>query len=263
MNMKTAITAVSRALPLTAIVVFMSGCASNSLLRPVPAPDQSSRYERGTPVVVSAKRNVVAVQPQSASYKSNERPGFVVTVQNGTEAPFEFSSESVRATVDGAPVRVMSYEELVKEVENRRILASVGAALAGAAGAYSASQAGYQYNYGTTQTNIYSANRGYVGSASGSYSGYTYNPAVAAQAQAASNAQTRETMETITANANHALASIGQTALRRQTILPGQWFGGIAKVDGVPAPNPENKIRVVIELPNEVHEFTFVNAQAK
>lgn len=253
-----------RSLTLFTIVacLLLSGCASTLRVQPVAGPDQTTMYKDGTEAIISKKRSVVVLRPSANTYTSEQRPTFVVSVLNGTDKPVVFSTEDITASVAGTPLKVFSYDELVAEVENKRKWAAVAAALAGAAQSMSAAQAGNQYTYGSYNTSYY-GNRGYYGSGYGTYSGYTYNPAAAAQAQAAANAQMNQNFENINSSANAALSDLGRTILKKETVLPNEWYGGYLKLQQTPIPDSSNTISLKVLFGEEEHLFEFTQTKIK
>jgi hypothetical protein len=219
-------------------------------------------YKDGTEAVVSKKLSVVVVRPSTKTYTSEQRPTFVVSVFNGTDKPIVFSTENISASVDGSPLKVFSYDELVEELENTRKRILIAAALAGVAESISAAQAGNQYTYGNFTTRYY-GNHGYYGSGYGTYSGYTYNPAAAAQAQAAANAQMNQNFANITSSFNAALFHLSSTILKKETVFPNQWHGGYITLQQGPIPESSNTLSLKVIFGEEEHNFEFVQTKVK
>ena len=118
----------------------------------------------------------------------------------------------------------------------------------------SASQAGRSYTHGTYSTNSYGS-RGYAGSSYGTYSGYTYDPAAAAQAQAAANAQTAQSFQNLNAAANAAVSDLSRTILKKETVTPNEWHGGYIRLQQ-PA-ELSNTISLMVTFGGEEHSFQF------
>jgi len=96
-----------------------------------------------------------------------------VSVLNGTEKPFNFSTEDIDVYVDNKPIKVFTYDEPVAEVKRQRAFAAFAIALSGVAQSMNAANSGYTYHSGTYNSSYYS-NYGYSGCGSCSYSGYSY-----------------------------------------------------------------------------------------
>ena len=219
-------------------------------------------YKDGTEVILSKKRSVVAIRPSANTYRSEQRPTFVVSVLNTTDRPITFSTENIVASVGGAPLKVFTYEELVAEVESQRTWAVIGAALSGAAASMNAAQAGNRYTYGTYNTNYYGS-RGYYGSGFGTYSAHTYDSGAAAQAQAAANAQTTLNLQNISASAETALSGLSRTILKKETIMPNGWHGGYVRIQKPPVPERANTVSITVVLDGEDHYFQFQQTRLK
>ncbi|MBI4799771.1 MAG: hypothetical protein HY794_13795 [Desulfarculus sp.] len=217
-------------------------------------------FKDGTEAIISGKRSIVAVRPSANTYTSRQRPTFIVSVFNRADKPIVFSTEDISASVAGSPLKVFTYDELVAEIEKQRKMAAIAAALAGASQAMNAAQAGTQYHYGSYNTSYYGGSGNYV-SGYGTYSGYTYNPAAAAQAQAAANAQMTENLSNINASANVALSDLGRTILKKESVLPHAWYGGLVEVQQTPVPDSSNIIYLKVIFDDEEHNFEFTQTK--
>jgi len=236
--------------------MLLQGCATTLRLDPQALDGQQEVFQEGVEAIISTKKALVAIRPSTNTYSSEVRPTFVVTVLNGTEEPFNFSTEDVQVFVDGQPQKVFTYDELVAEVKRRQAWAAFAAALSGAAQSMSAANAGYTYNSGTYNAYAYD-NYGNTAYGYGSYSGYTYNAAAAQQAQAAANAQTQANMRAIRNQTEQSLNALSATMLKKTTVLPHAWHGGYVTIDKIPNADKPHDIRVVVRAAGEEHEFLF------
>jgi len=64
-----------------------------------------------------------------------------VSVLNGTEKPFNFSTEDIDVYVDNKPIKVFTYDEPVAEVKRQRAFAAFAIALSGVAQSMNAANA--------------------------------------------------------------------------------------------------------------------------
>ena len=182
------------------------------------------------------------MRPESTSYKSNERPRFVISFNNRTEDPINFSTENISAMVGSEQLEVLSYEKLKAEVESKAKLAAFLTALSGALQSVSAGQsAGNTY---------YQDGR------------YSYNPYAAQAAQNQVNARTQSQLAQIEQQSQQALGQLGKEILKKTTVMPSQWHGGYIEIK-----NPFGKIKSPIEMfvtiSDEVHHFRIGNIKAK
>jgi len=248
---------------LVALVLVLQGCVTTIGIKSNPSDQQTTMYESGAKAVVSAKTNIVAVRPVSQSFKSNKKPSFVVTIQNGTSNQINFSTENISARNNNKLIKVFTYDELVAEVEKQKAIQAFATALAGAGRAMSAANAGNQYQHGSYNShsngNIYSpyGNASYSGNEYGTYSGYSYNAAAAQQAQAVAQAQTDKDFARIAANSESALSELGRTILRKHTVFPGKWHGGYIKLAHIELGEGKNSLAVVVDVGGEMHPFNF------
>ena len=175
----------------------------------------------GQPALVSTRANsIVIARPVSRQLQIGGRPIFVLAIYNRTNVPEDFRVANVRVTqiVNGeaAPLKVITYEELVQEEHNRQIFAAVGTGLAAGANAYSASRAGY-YNSNST---VYTPRGTYNVQTTG------YSPTAAAIAQSNASAQNAEMISATIERGQANLVSLERAVIKDDTLMPGEWYGG-------------------------------------
>jgi len=238
------------------LISFLQGCATTLRLNPVAIDGQQEIFQEGTKTLISAKKSLVAIRPSTNTYQSVERPTLVVSVLNGTEKPFNFSTEDMEVYVDSKPVKVFTYDELVAEVKRQQSYAALAVALGGLAQSINAASAGHTYHSGTYNSSYYS-NYGYSGYGSGSFSGYSYNPAAALQAQTAANTQMLTNMAAIKSQTNQALNELASTILKKSTVFPQKIHGGYIKLEQIPVTKGASDVSVKINAGGEIHDFNF------
>ena len=211
---------------------------------------------------MSPKKALVAIRPEAKTYSSDDRPTIVITVLNGTEKPFDFSTENVRVFVDGDSHKVFTYDELVAEVKREQVWSTIAAALSGAVRSMNAANAGYTYNSGGFNKFAYDNKENGV-NGFGSYSDYTYNAAAAQQARIAANAQTQADMQAIVNSAEQSLDALSATMLKKTTVFPQAWHGGYVTIDKIPIADQPRDVKVVVMAAGEEHEFLFKHFKAQ
>lgn len=237
--------------PLCAL--FLIGCASQTIQLSA-APGQEAIVRDGLPSLVSKKKNIVMLRPNTRLLKGNARPAFTVVVRNSGNKPetlFE-TGISARQTVDGKQValRVYHYQELVQEEQTRQAIHAFGVALAGAGRAISAANAGYVNTTGTV--NAYGAN----GPTYATYTATTYDPLRAQIAQNAANAETQADVANWQAQGEQNLAALEHTILKDNTVMPGEWIGGTIVLDppAYSGSTPKSYV-ITVDFGGEQHEF--------
>ena len=164
------------------------------------------------------------------------------------------------ADIDAASVKptkqklhIFNHAELVDEVESRRRTAMVLTAISGAAGAMSASQAGYSQTTGSyTRSSAY-------GNSSGTYTATTYNPAMAQAAADANSYRTASNMASIEDQAQLALSRLQNDIIKDHTLMPGEWHGGVLVLDA-PEKSQSNaaEYAITIRYDGEEHAFSVI-----
>ena len=225
--------------------VAMYGCSSIGV-KPQPGAGQSTFFSAGTEAIVSGGRSTIALRPEKPAFPAAEKPTFILTAINGQNFSVIISTENISAQLNGTPVRVYTYAELVKEVETAAAIQAFGAAMASVGRSMSAANAGHQYHYGYAP---------YGSPYATTY--YTYDAAAAQQARTAAQAQTDADFYRLQTETEAALAALESTILRKQTVFPGEGYGGYIKLEPISLAEGENTLTVSVEFGGETEEFMF------
>lgn len=205
-----------RILAIVALGVALTSCVTNTetvQFRP-SSPQQQAMMRDGQPALVSRqKSSVVLVRPASRRLQANGRPVFVVGINNFGKVPVEFRVAQVEAVqhVGGSDysMQIVTYEMLAQEERDRQVARAILAGVAGAASAYSASQAG----------------RGSYTTPSGR-TGTFYDPTAAVIAQNNAAAQNEAMFAATVETGQRNMAALEQTVIKDNTLMPGEWYGG-------------------------------------
>lgn len=242
------------------LVIALQGCASHAKLSGVPSAEQKTVFKDGRKALISSKQNTVIVAPETDRVGNGERGEFILLVNKGTAADLDFSTEDVTAYVQShdalTELAVFSYDQLVAEEETRQAWAALAAAMQGLGDAMNAANAGYSMTRGTYSGSNYS---GYGGNryGYGTYSGTTYNHAAAQAAQNTAQANSQARFARIEAEGQANLQSLSTRMLRKETVFPGAWHGGIVKVQLPRVAEQSQEMRLVVFVGKETHAFNF------
>jgi hypothetical protein len=205
-----------RFLGIAALAAALSGCVTNNetVQFRTSNPQQQAMMRDGQPALVSRqKSSVVLVRPASRQLQANGRPVFVIGINNFGKVPIDFRVAQVEATQKvGAseyPMQVVTFEMLQQEETNRQVARAILVGVAGAANAYSASQAGYG-SYTTP----------------GGRTGTFYSPTAAVIAQNNAAAQNEAMFAATVERGQQNMAQLEQTVIKDNTLMPGEWYGG-------------------------------------
>ncbi len=238
-----------RSVAILSLILGIQGCATYGRISGIPSEGQKSVFKDGRKTLISIKQNTVAVAPDTETVTSGQRGDFVITVNNGTSQDILFSTEDVTASVNTngqlTTLKVFSYDELIAEEKKRIGWNAVGAALQGAADSMNAANAGYSYTYGKS---VY----GY-----GSYSSTTYNYQAAQAARNAAQANSEARFARLEVEGRENLKNLSSTILKKETIFPGAWHGGIVKLELPEVVEQPQEINLVVNVASEHHEFKF------
>ena len=106
-------------------------------------------------------------------------------------------------------IQVVTFEMLAQEEKNRQVATAILAGVAGAANAYSASQAGYGH---------YTTPNG--------RSGTFYSPTAAVMAQNNAAVQNEAMFAATVETGQRNMAMLEQSVIKDNTLMPGEWYGG-------------------------------------
>ncbi|MBF0586278.1 hypothetical protein INT08_02130 [Prosthecochloris sp. N3] len=103
--------------------MLLHGCASPSpllTLEPLVLNGQQEVSREGKRTVISTGNVLVAIRPGAGTYSSEDHPVLVITVVNGTDDPFTFSSRHIQVSVDGHPHKVYTCDEMVEAIQQKK-----------------------------------------------------------------------------------------------------------------------------------------------
>ncbi len=233
---------------ISSLAFLLMACEPATSVKVMDTPSVDQTLFDGRTINVSRRSNTTATLSSLTTSEPNSTEINIFFAANNTRsAPFNLATTSFAVSVDGAPAKVFTYEELKAAEVRKRNIALVATALGGAAEAYSASAP-------QTTTGTYR-----YGGTMGTYSGTTYNPAAASLASAAVTANTNAQMSNISSNSQQALGQLQETYLKPTTMNRGMEYGGVVRIQ-VPrlATETSQNIVVTVQLGSDVHRFDMV-----
>jgi len=246
------------------IFSFLTGCATYGQLTTLVGPEQQAIFRDGKNTLLSSKLHTVTVSLGSEKIGTNSRADFIVSVRNGSDKNIVFSTENISASLENAAadkstdLHVFSYAELVQEAKNLMALRALSASLQDLAASVNTANAGYT---NTTGTYYVSTSPGYGPSTFGTYSATTYDYVAAQAAQNAARAESEARHARVLAEGEAQLRTLETTLLKKQTVFPGEWYGGHIKVEMRPVGDAASIIVLKVNLDGEVHTFRFKQAK--
>lgn len=247
-----------RAVLLPFCVVFgLAGCQTTTSINLVPTSNQETSYVEGQAAIKSTLPNsTVIVSSAFNEIENGNRIDVVVNVNNTSNESFILDTGSFQITSNNTgPLKVFSYDELVAEQKKQESTSTALAALAGAMDMMAASYSGYQTTTGTYSGSTYGS---YGGSTytSGTYTGTTYNSAAAQQAINNASNRTTSNLQNIQQTSAATLQNLKSNILKKTTMEPGMWYGGITRFDAPALKKDEQRVYTLsIMLGKETHTF--------
>ncbi len=236
-----------------AACILASGCSSDKILLSA-GPGQDSIVRNGLLALISQKKHVVMLRPNTRLVKGNKRPSFTVVVLNRGNQPLTLLESNVTAqqTIDGRPtaVHVYQYAELVKEEETRQTVVLVASIFGAAVRDMNAANAGNVHTTGSY--NSY----GSSGNTHGTYSAVTHDPLRAQIARQAAHEQSRAAQEEQRIQGEQNLSRLEQTIMKDNTVMVGEWVGGSIVLDQPDRTGKDTSdYSITVEFDGERHSF--------
>ncbi len=234
------------------LAIILSSCAGKYSIAPRPQPPSRAVFQDGIGTVISEKNNVVVIRPTDFSIAKKETEEFQISVLNRTDSEFLFSTENIvaqywTANTPGKSLKVYSYEEMVEKEKSRQKWAAIAEIFQGVSEAISASSEGYSTRDGYVS--------GYGGSANYSETAYDHGAAESARHKASDRQIARIQERTAQKQAN--LDYLANTMLKKQTVFPGKYHGGVVAIE-TPSFSETGKLNFIVSTGNEVHKAVFL-----
>jgi len=216
-------------------------------------------YIDGKEALISKKRSAVSIAPMSSGLQPRADEDFLIVFRNGSGSDRNFSEENVRGEYKNSegevsPVRVFSYDELVKKEKTRQAWAALGAGLQAAGDSMAAANAGYSHSYGSysgTSYSPYSTVNTY-----GSYSGTTYDYGAANAARMAADARADANMARLQSEGRANLGALSRNILKKQTVPRGGSHGGLVSMK-MPSLTESGVLTFTVDAGGERHLLVF------
>jgi hypothetical protein len=240
-----------RIFALMALAILCSGCVTTESVQFHPSAEQRSLVRDGQPAIVSTKKNTIAIlRPAARRFQIGGRPVFVLAIYNRSSTPQDFRVANVSVTQrlngNDAPLKVITYEQLVNEEQTRQAFRAIGVGLAAAGNSMSVAQAGYYRSNST----VYTPHATYNVTTTG------YSPAAAAIAQSNANAQNAQMIDATIEQGRANMANLERSVIKDNTLLPGEWYGGQLHIQPlISEQGPMKLYSIVVRVGADRHEF--------
>lgn len=234
-----------------ALAILCSGCVTTEAIQFHPTAEQQSMVRDGQPAIVSTQMNSIAIlQPATRQFRIGGRPVFILALYNRSSTPQDFRIANVRVTQrlngNDAELKVITYEQLVTEEQNRQTFRAIGVGLAAAGNSMSAAQAGYYHSNST----VYAPGGTYNVTTTG------YSPTAAAIAQSNANVQNAQMINATIEQGRANMALLERAVIKDDTLLPGEWYGGQLHIQPLISEQGPTKIySIVVRIGADRHEF--------
>jgi hypothetical protein len=202
-----------------ALCVLMLGCVTTSMLKldPLTLDGQKHIKQDGLKTIVSTKNVHVTMRPATDIYTSEDRPRLVFSVK-GTAGSFTFSPKNIQVSVDGAPHKVFTYDELLADIKAQLKEKKEKAE--------KVKEAQYMSGSGGGGMGTNSANQQY-----------------------------KTTLTRLEQEAAAAEKELKATALKNIRVSPGKEYSGQVTIEKIPNPEQTHEIKIIVTVNKETHEF--------
>ncbi|HRF09865.1 MAG TPA: hypothetical protein PL193_14640 [Xanthobacteraceae bacterium] len=207
---------------------LLSACVTTETVRFTPQPNQQLVLRDGHQNLVSRSQStIVSIRPASRQIQANERPVYVLNIQNVSNRPVNFlvSNVSVEQIVgsERMALPVVAHSDLEVEEKNRQVgrvmLAAVAVGLNSAA----------------------VSNRGYF-------------------AQAHAQEQNQALIRDVQAAGQQNLAALEALVIKDHTVMPGEQYGGQIHISPPQQQTGGKNYLITVFVGDERHEFRVTQA---
>jgi hypothetical protein len=233
-----------------AIACALGGCVTTETVSYLPKPHQQAMVRDGVQAIVSRRAtSLIVLRPASREIPTHGRPVFAVGIYNLSNQPLEFRVAGIRATQivnqQTADLRVITYEDLVREERTRQVFQAIATGLVVGANAYSASQAGHYRANSTVHT------------PRGTYNVHTvgYSPTANAIAQSRASAQNEAMISATVEQGQANLGTLERSVIKDNTLMPGEWYGGQLHLQPLMSDSSGKSYTIAFSVGSERHEI--------
>lgn len=234
-------------LPLSLALLALAGCAAPTLT-PLSDAGQAVSYQQGRATTVSRRAHSTVVI-SLVTPEVDDHAVLLVSALNRSGAAVNLGTENVTATSGGNRLHVFSARQLARNEKIANVFARIGTGMAAGARSYAANQP-TRTEYGG---NVYVAGAGQLPVASYTATATTYDPARAALAQSAINADTQAQLAYINAATASRMNEIN-AVLQTTTVLPGGVAGGVVEINNT---GMGSVVSVRVDFAGDEHVFRF------
>ena len=240
----------------SAICLLMLGCktVSSYKLSGQALEGQERLNREGIEDIVSFKKATVFIRPSKDIYapEINARPSFIVGVKGDRE--FEFSTDNIKAYVDGNPHRIMTYEELLKEVGEEYSARLASAKAEHEARSFKATQDSVK---DLEDPSVFKPGDNRPGNRSTDIrsSKTTINTKELSEDLMYTSFEFEGEAEAIQQEALEAIKKLQSSALIKTKVSPDKWYAGEVVMDYMPGVPASHKIKIMVDVNGEDHEF--------
>ena len=210
---------------LVSTAALLSSCAGPGYAaKGKPSSGARVVYVDGKEALISKKRNSLSIAPMSSGLKPRSDEDFLLVFRNGSGGERVFSEENVQGEYRSSegevtPIKIYSYNDLVKKEKTRQAWAALGAGLQAAGDSMSAANAGYSNTYGSYSGSSYSPYS--TVNSYGTYSSSTYDYGAANAARMAADARSDARIDRLQAQGSANLGALANNILKKQTVPRG------------------------------------------
>lgn len=213
------------------LLIAGSACsASDRILVPQPAANQSLEYKAGAPYVASNFGSTTVVFSPDIDSRSQATLWF--SVRNLGTSPITIFEGAVSGTSNGKSMHVLGAVELEKKEKQKKFWENLAGGLAAGANSYTAAKSGHT----TSRSNHYGTANAYTRDDSiridyqGTTTTETYDPEANRRAVADANSRNSQMLANIRAGQASRSAALESSVLQTQTIGPGEAYSGFVRM---------------------------------
>ena len=235
-------------------LLIQSYVSAETTMKLVPEEQKGQKIvkQENAEAIISHKKNSsVALRPPPDGYAPDGRPMILISVY-GAGKQYDFSTEDIKVFVDGSPQRILTSDELVKEIKERQTIEVTALKTKYDALSNKTAQGAYVPST-SAEVATPSSSKNTIGS--NSAGGYQYDLSSLSRGQNQINAEMQSQKDAIDMKTAKELAVIDSIMVKKTTVLPDTWYRGYAALEKIPDPAQPHKVKVIVSVAGEQHEF--------
>ena len=244
------------------LCLLMQGCVSTTatlkLTPEVLTGQKTSDQEGGEAVFSHKKKSSVSIRPPADPYTLEDRPTIFVSVYDSVK-PLDFSTENIQVFVDDNPHRVLTIDEFAAALRSKQKKQITEIESRYEAQTRNVAQGGYTANQGA----VSGPRSGGRGTEVNMGQSQSYSVENVAENQSQIEAKKKAEIDAVELKTEKSIAALNAVMLKKTTVPANTWYRRWVALEKISNPDQSHKIKVIVTVEGEKHEFLLNQVKTK